>query len=120
MVSKTEISSSYRHVSTKILNEFPEVIEKVSGELAGKRDQFRISIESPVDNPGSTIEAFNRQFQLGKIEKEAVEWAWPLEAGETMFSVVNTYTRAAQFEGLTAEASYRLQRIGGNILGMLN
>jgi len=34
--------------------------------------------------------------------------------------VVNTYTRAAQFEGLTAEASYRLQRIGGNILGMLN
>jgi hypothetical protein len=120
MVSKTEISSSYRHVSTKVLNEFPEVIEKVSGEIAGKRDQFRISIESPVDNPGSTIEAFNRQFQLGKIEKEAVEWAWPLEAGETMFSVVNTYTRAAQFEGLTAEASYRLQRIGGNILGMLN
>jgi len=42
------------------------------GELAGKRDQF----------------------QLGKIEKEAVEWARPLEAGDTMFNVVNTYTRA--------------------------
>jgi hypothetical protein len=120
MVSKTEISSSYRHVSTKILNEFPEVIEKVSGELAGKKDQFKISIESPVDNPASTIEAFNRQFQLGKVEKEAVEWAWPLEAGDTMFNVVNAYTRAAQFQGLTAEASYRLQRVGGNILGMLN
>ncbi len=36
-----------------------------------------------------------------------------------MFNVVNAYTRAAQFEGLTAEASYRLQRIGGNILRML-
>ena len=70
-------------------------------------------------NPESTIETFNRQFQLGKIEKEAVEWAWPLEAGDTMFNVVNTYTRAAQFEGLTAEASHRLQRVGGNILGML-
>ena len=120
MVSKTEISSSYRHVSTKILNEFPEVIQKVSGELAGKREQFRLSIESPVDNPETTIDSFNRQFQLGKVEKDAVTWAWPLEAGETMFNVVNVYTRAAQYEGLTAESSYRLQRIGGNILGMLN
>jgi hypothetical protein len=96
------------------------VIEKVSGELAGKREQFRISIENPVDNPESTIETFNRQFQLGKVEKEAVEWAWPLEAGETMFNVVNTYTRAAQFKGLTAESSYRLQKVGGDILTMLN
>jgi len=120
MVSKTEIGASYKHVSTKILNEFPEVIQKVSGELAGKREQFKLSIESMVDHPESTIDNFNRQFQLGKVEKEAVTWAWPLEAGETMFNVVNTYTRAAQFDGLTAEASYRLQRIGGNILGMLN
>jgi len=57
---------------------------------------------------------------LSKIEKKAVEWAWPLEAGDTMFNVVNVYTRAAQFEGLTAEVSYRLQRIRGNILGLLN
>jgi len=73
------------------------VIKRVSGELARKRDQF----------------------QLGKIEKDALEWAWPLEAGDTMFSVINAYTRAAQFEGLTAESSYRLQKVGGNILAML-
>ena len=53
-------------------------------------------------------------------EKDAVEWAWPHEAGETMFNVVNTYTRAAQMEGLAAESSFRLSRVGGNILGMLN
>jgi hypothetical protein len=34
MVSKTEISASYRHVSTKILTELPQVFEKVSVELA--------------------------------------------------------------------------------------
>ena len=33
------------------------------------------SIERQDDNPDSTIESFNRQFRLGKIEKEAVEWA---------------------------------------------
>jgi len=59
------------------------------------------------------------QFQLGEKEREAVEWGWNQEAGNTMFHVVNAYTRAAQFEGLPAEASYRLQKVGGAILGMV-
>jgi hypothetical protein len=29
---------------------------------------------------------FNRQSALGEMEKSAVEWAWPQEAGETMLS----------------------------------
>jgi len=36
-----------------------------------------------------------------------------------MFNVVNAYTRAAQFEGLFAEESYRLQKVGGSILEMV-
>jgi hypothetical protein len=36
-----------------------------------------------------------------------------------MFHVVNAYTRAAQFEGLPAKASYRLQKVGGAIWGMV-
>jgi hypothetical protein len=35
-----------------------------------------------------------------------------------MFHVVNAYTRAAQFEGLPAEASYRRQKVEGVILGL--
>jgi hypothetical protein len=37
-----------------------------------------------------------------------------------MFSVVNTYTRAAQYELLTAESRFRLQKVGGMVLGMVN
>ena len=37
----------------------------VSIELGKQRDQFRISIESKVDNPLGTI-SFNKQFHLGK------------------------------------------------------
>ncbi|OGP49121.1 MAG: hypothetical protein A3K30_04590 [Deltaproteobacteria bacterium RBG_13_51_10] len=59
------------------------------------------------------------QFQLGEKEKEAVEWGWGQEMGNSMFHLVNAYTRAAQFEGLPAEASYRLQKVGGAILGMV-
>jgi hypothetical protein len=119
MISKTEVSASYRHVSVKILNELPQVLERVSLELGMQRDKFLISSETKVPDPLSTMISFNRQFQLGKPEQEAVEWAWPYEQGGTMFHIVNAYTRAAQFEGLSAETSYRLQKVGGNILGML-
>jgi len=120
MVSKTEISASYRHVSTKILDEFPAVMDKVSYELGAQKQKIGLSMESPVDDPLKTIESFNRQFNLNQSQKDAVEWAWPQEMGDTMFAVVNTYTRASQFKGLSAENSYQLQRVGGNILGMLN
>jgi hypothetical protein len=120
MVSKTEISASYRHVSTKILTELPQVFEKVGDGLGKQKDRLKLSLESPVADPLATIERFNRQFALGEQEKEAVSWAWPQEAGETMFHVVNAYTRAAAMDGLPAESSFRLQRVGGEVLGMLS
>jgi hypothetical protein len=119
MISKTEVSASYRHVSLKIFNEFPKVLDQVSSELGKQKNQYKISIESKVDNPLATIESFNRQFQIGEKEREAVKWGWEQEAGKTMFHIVNSYTRAAQLEGLSAEASYRLQKMGGMVLGMV-
>jgi hypothetical protein len=88
-------------------------------ELGKQEDQFRISVESKVDIPLGTIESFNRQFQLGKKEREAVKWGWEQEMGKTLFHVVNAFTRAAEFEGLSAAASHRLQKGGGMVLGMV-
>jgi hypothetical protein len=88
--------------------------------LGNQRDLFRLSLESPVDDPLATLDRFNKQFQLKEPEREAVAWAWPQEVGDSMFHVVNTYTKASQMEGLPAESSYRLQRVGGEVLGMLN
>ena len=70
-------------------------------------------------DPEATINNFNRQFQLDKEETEAVGWALPLEYGQTMFHVVNVYTKAAQYQGLPAESGYKLQKVGGAILGMV-
>ena len=119
LIAKTEVNASYKHVSLKVFKEFPKVVENVGLELAKKREQLKISTESMVDNPTVTMENFNCQFQLNKAEKEAVEWGWSRESGYTMFHLVNAYTRAAQFEGLSAESSYRLQRTGGMILEMV-
>ncbi len=120
LVTKTDVTASYRHISVKILEKFPEVLANVSNELGNQRDQFQISMESRVDDPELTLKSFNQRFNLGKKEEEAVDWAWPQEAGNTMFNVVNTYTRASQHPELSAESGYRLQRVGGSVLAMLN
>jgi hypothetical protein len=120
LIAKSDVSASYRHVSTKILSEFPQVLDQVSYELGNQRSQFKLSMESAVDDVELALTSFNRQFGLNASEKDAVEWALPKEIGNTMFNIVNTYTRAAQWDELSAESSFRLSRVGGNILGMLN
>ena len=119
MISKTQVSASYRHISGKILSELPKVLNDVSSELGKKKDQFRLSIESKGEHPEMTISSFNNQFQLNKEEKEAVDWAMPLEFGQTMFHVINVYTKAAQYPDLPADSGYKLQKVGGMILEMV-
>lgn len=119
MISKTEVSASYRHISARILNELPQVLNNVGHELEKQRDQFRLSMDSRVENPESTINSFNHQFQLNKEEKAAVDWALPIEYGQTMFHVINVYTKAAQHKELSADSEYKLQKVGGMILGMV-
>jgi len=119
MISKSDVTSSHKHISGKVLDKFPEIIEKVAFEVAHNRDQFKLSLESPVDNPNATLESFNRQFALSPVEKDAVTWAWPYEEGNNMFSVVNCYTKASQYEDLSAASSFKLQKTGGQILSML-
>jgi len=120
MISTSAVSASFRHVSRKILEQFPEVMNRVGSELGQQKNQFRISMQSPVDNPLMTIESFNRKFGLSKQEKEAVEWGHKLEPGNNMFFIVQAYTRGAQFKGLNAESVHKLQKTGGMILSMVN
>ena len=48
-----------------------------------------------------------------------MEWALPQEYGQTMFHVINVYTKAAQYPELPADSGYKLQKVGGSILGMV-
>jgi len=119
MIFKTGVSESYRHVSGKILSSLPGVLNNISGELGIQKEKIKLSLESRVENPESTLNNFNSQFMLNKAEKEAVNWAIPLEYGFTMFNIVNVYTKAAQYKALPAESSFRLEKVGGSILGMV-
>lgn len=119
MISKTSVDARYRHVSRKVMDDFPLVLEDVISQSRHGHDRFRISMETRVDNPESTIEAFCRQFQLSQNETEIVKQAFYQETGGTMFHVINAFTRAAQDPGLMAADAYKLEKAGGTILAMV-
>ena len=119
LITRESVGASYRHISHKVLDEFPRVLHRVGENLVAHMNRFRISIESPVEDPRQTIRSFSKRFGIDDDERLALDWAWPQEAGTTMFHVIQTFTRAAQMPSLSAEASYHLQRIGGDILALV-
>jgi hypothetical protein len=119
LIAKTAVASRFRHVSRKALEEFPDLLRQIIYESEHSQRRLEISTQTRLDNPLATIGSFNRQFQLTKKEAEAINHAWEIEQGMTMFAVINAYTRAAHDADLTAEEEYRLERIGGLILSMV-
>jgi len=95
------------------------VLAAVGYQLSRQKDKFKISLETKVEEPKATIANFNRQFQLSKLEQTAVEFGWEKEAGFTMFHIIQAYTSGAESPVLPAESSYRLQKMGGDILAMV-
>jgi hypothetical protein len=119
LISKTAVASRFRHVSLRALEEFGEIIRQIICESRHNRDRLALSTETRVEDPLATIGSFNRQFQLNKGETEAVERAWPYEQGQTMYHVLNTYTRAAQDSHLTGQEAHKLEQVGGQILALV-
>jgi len=119
LIATTSVGSRFKHVSRKGLDEFPQVLSNVVYQSQESQGRFRISMQTPVDNPMSTIETFAKQFQLSQEETEIVRQAYYLEHGATMFHVINAFTRAAQEPVLTAINAYKLERVGGQILNLV-
>lgn len=120
LITKTGVSSSYRHVSARVLAELPQALGQVRGQLESQQDKIRISMQSRVEDPDATFRSFNRQFQLSQREQEAVSWGFMKEVGNTMWHVVNAYTAGAHNSTLVAEESHRMQAVGGMVLNLVN
>lgn len=118
MIAKTQVASRFRHVSFKALEEFHEIVRQVIHESRYSQERLAVTVERTVDDPAATIESFNRRFLITKQEAEAVTRAWGMESGQTMFHVINAYTRAAQDRELEAESRNKLERVGGQILAL--
>lgn len=118
MIDEEVYSQSFRHITPKIVDRLPQVVNEVCGEIVKQRKRFLTSKRTKLDDPLDTINEFNDFFKLSARERRAVLWGWDYEQGNNMFAVVNTYTRAAQMDGLPVSAAINLQRVGGLVLSM--
>jgi hypothetical protein len=119
LISKTKVDARYKHISRKVMDEFPMVLEGVVSQSRYGHDRFRISAETPVDSPEDSIEAFTRQFQIPQEQTQIIKRAFYEEPGSTMFHLINAFTRAAQNSVLSATEAYQLEKTAGTILGMV-
>jgi hypothetical protein len=120
LISKVSSASSrFKHISTRLLENFPETLTHVIEDSKRRQGQFMLSTKTTVDNPLDTISAFSKQFGLSLIETEVVRQSFYLESGATMFHIINAFTRAAQEPNLTVSDSYRLEKVGGQILALV-
>jgi hypothetical protein len=81
LISKTAVDARYKHISRKAMDEFPDIMRGVISQSQRGHDRFRISAETHVDNPESTIDSFARQFQITQKEAQIVKEALLLEQG---------------------------------------
>ena len=119
LISKTSVGSRFKHISRRGLDEFHNILSDVVYQSQNSQSRFQISMETPVDNPLNTIETFAKQFQLSQDQTEIVQQAYYLEHGTTMFHIINAFTRAAKEPYLTPVEAYKLERTGGQILGLV-
>jgi len=119
LISETAVSSRFKHVSRKALETFPQVLSDVVYQSQYSQGRYQMSMQTHVDNPMATIELFSKQFQLSQDETEIVRKAYYLEQGATMFHVINAFTAAAREPDLTAIDAYKMERVGGQILGLV-
>ena len=121
LITTTQESASYRHISERILVEFRNIVKNLSNNIGNQRRGIgRSVLNTPCKSAEETFKSFNRQFNLRENEIKAVEWAWPQQSGDSMFNIVNAYTKAAQYPKIPAESAFRLQKTGGAILSLLN
>ena len=74
LVSKVDIGgSACRHISSKVLEQFPIMMSEAAAAHNIQGEQFKLSLKSEVSNPELTMESFNRQFQLNELERQAVD-----------------------------------------------
>ena len=70
MVAKTEISAAYRHVSVKILDEFPNVMREVGSQLSRQRDKFGFLLRVKWIIPWRQLPPSISNFSLAKWNKK--------------------------------------------------
>jgi hypothetical protein len=112
-------TSKFKHISSRGLENFPATLAMVMDGSARNQIEFKLSRESHVNDPISSIKSFSRRFGLSQNEAELVKLSFDQEPGNTMYSIINAFTAAAKTDGLSTADVYKLEKTGGQILSLV-
>ena len=119
LISVAQATSRFKHISNKGLENFPQVLSAVIDGSAQNQEDFKLSCQSHVDNPFSSIALFSRRFGLSQNEAEIVKKSFEQEPGNTLFHIINAFTASAKIEGLATADVYKFEKAGGQILSLV-
>jgi len=112
-------ATAYRHVSQKALDRLPQILSQAYSNIPAQKQRLTIAMDNRVTDPTQSLGFIGRQYGLDKEQRDAVDWAFAYEGGHTMFHIIQTLTKAAQYPKLTTEQSAQLQNVGGQVLSMV-
>ena len=112
-------TSRFKHISNKGLENFPEALSTVIEGSSLNQEDFKLSCQSHVDDPFSSIDVFSKRFGLSQNEAGIVKKSFEQEPGNTLFHIINAFTASAKIEGLATADVYKFEKAGGQILSLV-
>lgn len=118
---KRELGIKVRHVVSKFFerHSLARIIEMAKNDNGHYEQLLQKAAIQPVKEPPKMFAQLDKQFQLDSAERTAVQTGFDLEPGETMYHIINAYTRGSQDRSLVPEQQYHLQQVGGLALGLV-
>ncbi|MBF0261218.1 MAG: hypothetical protein HQL97_05165 [Magnetococcales bacterium] len=114
---KEEIySASYPHINQRAIAEIPTALTVATRTARLHGQQNRIEQHQPVQDLDALFHTLNRRFHLTMLEKMALDWGYAHDPGNTLFHVLNAYTKGSQHPELNAYSAIKMQRVGGLIM----
>jgi hypothetical protein len=102
--------------AAETLREFQRRAREAWSDAGDSPDRFQTMRRIRVPQPEAALKRLEERHQLTAELAKEVESAFAVEPGDTMFDLINAFTRAGNAPTLPLEDRAKLQELGGRIL----
>lgn len=117
LIVTDDVSIKTRHIKVEAFREFHDTVAQVKRMAWEKQNQMLLTHESPVSNPEASIASFGHHFKLADKDIELVQRSFRDFPEASLWGIAQAFGTAAKAVE-SAEAVYKLQKVGGMILAL--
>ncbi len=108
-----------RHIGdSRFGDQVREAIRNLQGAASDSMSRFAGLQGIKVDDMPGMFDRVVQKFELTKVQHEAINTAFNIEPGESLYAGVNAITRAGNAETLDLDSRRQLQEVGGRMLAL--